>query len=231
MARQAGRSSSLCRRPATPPDLRRGRRVCWPPGPSAMPSRRPGASRPPSGRCPAARRGPPGPRAPAQRLGRERSAPPHDAQVVLDFGQREAERLGVLDRAEETDRVLVVTPVPARRPGGLGQQAAALVVAQRLDVDAGPLGRLSGSLVSIMNPYSGTGIKPLYVVTKPPQDDGPAAGQDGGEHVTAVARGRSRRSRGPGVPVAGGQVIRGPRPRTHPAVLSSTGRPGSRPGR
>jgi hypothetical protein len=44
----------------------------------------------------------------------------YDAQVVLDFGQGEAERLGVLDRTEETDRVLVVTPVPARRAGRFG---------------------------------------------------------------------------------------------------------------
>jgi len=170
MARQAGRSSSLCRRPATPPDLRRGRRAGRPPGPSAMPSRRPGASRPPSGRCPAARRGPPGPRAPAQRLGRERSAPPHDAQVVLDFGQREAERLGVLDGAEETDRVLVIAPVPARHPGGLGQQAAPLVVPQGLDADACPPSGFSGSHASIMNPDSGTEINlsPLvHVVAEP----------------------------------------------------------------
>ena len=66
----------------------------------------------------------------SQRLGRERPAPPHDAEVVLDFRQREAERLGVLDGTEETDRVLVVAPVPARRAGRLGQQAAALVVPQ-----------------------------------------------------------------------------------------------------
>ena len=158
MARQAGRSSSLCRRPATPPDLRRVQRVGWPLGPSAMPSRHPGASRPPSGRCPAARRGPPGPRAPAQRLGRERSAPPHDAQVVLDFGQREAERLGVLDGAEETDRVLVVAPVPPRHPGGHREQAAPLVVPEGLDVDACPPGGFSGSHASIMNPDSGTEI-------------------------------------------------------------------------
>ena len=61
-------------------------------------------------------RGEPGP----QGLGRGHPAAQYDAQVVLDFGQGEAERLGVLDRTEETDRVLVVTPVPARRAGRFG---------------------------------------------------------------------------------------------------------------
>jgi hypothetical protein len=55
--------------------------------------------------------------------------------------------------------------------------------------------------------------------------------QDGREGARAVIGGRGRRGRGPGMPVAGGQVFRGPRPLAHRLMLSSTGRPGCRPGR
>ena len=49
-------------------------------------------------------------------------------------------------------------PVPARRAGRLGQQSAALVVAQGRGVDAGPPRGLSRSHVSTINPYPGAGI-------------------------------------------------------------------------
>jgi hypothetical protein len=48
-----------------------------------------------------------------------------DTQLLLDLGEREADRLGVLDRAEEANRLLVVAAVPARRPRRLREQAAA----------------------------------------------------------------------------------------------------------
>ena len=54
--------------------------------------------------------------------------------------------------------VLHEGPVPARRPRRLGQQAAALVVAQRLDVDAGPPCRLRSPHIRTLNPYLGTEI-------------------------------------------------------------------------
>ena len=83
---------------------------------------------------------------------------PGDAQVLLDLGQGEADRLRLLDGAEEAHRVLVVVPVPARRAGRLGQQSAALVVAQGRGVDASPPRRLSRSHVSTINPDPGAGI-------------------------------------------------------------------------
>ena len=56
------------------------------------------------------RRGP----GPQRRRGRPA---PGDAQVLLDLGQGEADRLRLLYGAEEAHRVLVVVPVPARRAG------------------------------------------------------------------------------------------------------------------
>jgi len=98
------------------------------------------------------RRGP----GPQRRRGRPA---PGDAQILLDLGQGEADRLRLLDGAQEAHRVLVVVPVPARRAGRRGQQAAALVVAQRRGVDAGPPRGLSRSHASTINPYPGAGIK------------------------------------------------------------------------
>ena len=100
---------------------------------------------------------------------------PGDAQVLLDLGQGEADRLRLLDGAEEAHRVLVVVPVPARRAGRLGQQSAALVVAQGRGVDAGPPRGLSRSHVSTINPHPGAGIN----------QDGQAGGA-GGRAPTAL---------------------------------------------
>src|SRR6476620_6875076 len=47
----------------------------------------------------------------------------------------------------------------ARRAHGLGQEPAALVVAQRLDVHPGPLGDLTDSHAPTVNPYLGTDVK------------------------------------------------------------------------
>jgi len=91
--------------------------------------------------------------------GRGGGAAPGDAQVLLDLGQGEADRLRLLDGAKEAHRVLVVVPVPARRAGRLGQQATALVVAQGRGVDPGPPRGLSRSHASTINPHPGAGIK------------------------------------------------------------------------
>ena len=68
---------------------------------------------------------------------------PLDAQELLDLGEREAEPLRLLDRADEAHRLVVVGAVPGGRAVGLGQEAAPLVVAERLDVDPGPGGCLT----------------------------------------------------------------------------------------
>src|SRR5206468_1116667 len=81
----------------------------------------------------------------------------------------------------EPHRVLVVAAVPARRPRRLGQQAAALVVTQRLDVDAGPPRRLRSPHARTLNPYLGTEINP----------QSPAAGQSRALVVTALAGSRA----------------------------------------
>ena len=81
-----------------------------------------------------------------------RAAPPtasverRDAREVLaDLREREADRLRLLDRAQEPNRLLVVAAVAARLPLGLREQAPALVVAERLDVHARPLRDLADS--------------------------------------------------------------------------------------
>src|SRR5207244_8490381 len=81
-----------------------------------------------------------------------------DAQVLLDLGQGEADRLRLLDGAQEAHRVLVVVAVPAGLAGRRGQQATALVVAEGRGVDAGPPRGLSRSHVSTINPYPGAEI-------------------------------------------------------------------------
>ena len=58
------------------------------------------------------------------------------AQVLVDLREREAERLRLLDRAQEANGVVVVAAVPARLALRLRQEPAALVIAERLDVDA-----------------------------------------------------------------------------------------------
>ena len=84
----------------------------------------------------------------------------HHGEVVLDLGQAEPGFLRLLDRAQEPHRVLVVPAVPARRPLRPGQQTAALVVAQRLDVDTRSPRHLASPHTRTLNPYLGTEIKP-----------------------------------------------------------------------
>ena len=68
---------------------------------------------------------------------------PADLEQVGDLVEGEAEPLGGLDDPEQGDRVRRVEPVPARAALRLGEQPAALVVAQRLDVHARRVGHLA----------------------------------------------------------------------------------------
>src|SRR5204862_7174882 len=91
------------------------------------------------------------------------SLAPDQPQVLLDLREREAEALRLLDRADEAHGLRVVGAVPARAAHRLGQEAPALVVAQRLDVDAGPLRHLADPHVGTIDPYLGTDVKRLRV--------------------------------------------------------------------
>src|SRR5690606_16552654 len=64
-------------------------------------------------------------------------------QQLGDLVQRETQTLCCLDHAQRCHRVVAVQAVPARRTNRLRQQAAALVVAQSLDVHTGRLGDLT----------------------------------------------------------------------------------------
>ena len=94
----------------------------------------------------------------AQRLGRLARAL-RRAQVLVDLREREADRLRLLDRAQEADGLLVVAAMPARLARRLGQQSATLVVPERLDVHARAGGDLSDLHASTIDPYLGTEIK------------------------------------------------------------------------
>ena len=95
----------------------------------------------------------------ASRMRSASSAGALDAQELLDLGEREAEPLRLLDRAHEAHRLVVVGAVPGWRSVGLGEQAAALVVAERLDVHPGPGGGFSDAHPSTVNPDFGTDVK------------------------------------------------------------------------
>src|SRR5439155_11363819 len=97
----------------------------------------------------------------ANAKGRRSRRPParSDTQVLLDLCEREAETLGLLDRAHEANRLLVVAAVAARRARRLRQKAAALVVPERLDVHPCPFGDFACTHSSTLNPYLGTDVK------------------------------------------------------------------------
>ena len=57
-------------------------------------------------------------------------------QQVGHLGERETESLRCLDHSQQGDRLGRVEPVPTEGPVGPVEEAAPLVVAQRLDVDA-----------------------------------------------------------------------------------------------
>src|SRR5260370_10979658 len=59
------------------------------------------------------------------------------AEQLLDFLQREAQLLRVLDEAQTADRVLGVLAIARRRAPRGGEHAAALVVTDRLNVHVG----------------------------------------------------------------------------------------------
>ena len=90
---------------------------------------------------------------------RRSSRPPHRLEDVGDLAQREAERLSLLDRPQETDRLLVVAAVAARLTIRLRQEAAALVVTERFAVDACAGSGLSDLHGTSMHPYPGTDVK------------------------------------------------------------------------
>lgn len=69
---------------------------------------------------------------------------PHHFEEVADLGQGETETLRGLDHPQRGDSGVGVGPVTTQRPIRLRQQAAAFVVLQRLEVDAGRLGDLAG---------------------------------------------------------------------------------------
>src|SRR5262249_21142475 len=68
---------------------------------------------------------------------------PSQPQQRLDFIQREPELLRSLDEPDEPDRVLRELSIARSPTRWLGQQSAALVVAEGLHVHAGLLGRLA----------------------------------------------------------------------------------------
>src|SRR5262249_10347246 len=93
-----------------------------------------------------------------QRLrGRARAA--CRAQVLGDLGEREADGLRLLDRAEEAHRLLVVAAVPAPRAVRRREQSPPPLVAQRLGGLAPPLRHLADAHAPTIDPYLGTGIK------------------------------------------------------------------------
>src|SRR5262249_40114752 len=82
-----------------------------------------------------------------------------DAQVLLDLGEGESEALRLLDRSHEANGVVVIAAVAGGAASGLRQEAAALVVAERLDVDSRAGCHLADSHSRTVNPYLGTDIK------------------------------------------------------------------------
>ena len=94
----------------------------------------------------------------AQRLGRFPAVA--TLQVLADLGEREADRLCLLDRAQEPHRLRVVAAMAARVPRGRGQQASALEAAERLEVHARACCDLADSHAATIDPYLGTEIKP-----------------------------------------------------------------------
>src|SRR3546814_8167962 len=89
-----------------------------------------------------------------------------EVQQFFDLVQGEAEFLGALDEPQQFDSRGRVVAVATGSPWWRLQQAAALVVAQRLGVHAGALGRLTGSHDPILNPGPRYGVKvPGPVVT------------------------------------------------------------------
>ena len=88
-------------------------------------------------------------------------------QVLLDLGEREAEALRLLHRPDEPDRVGVVLPVPALAARRLRQEPAALVVAQRLDVDARALCDLADPHGPTVEPDLGPDCKPAQYLSSP----------------------------------------------------------------
>ena len=66
-------------------------------------------------------------------------------EQVLDLCQRKAELLRALDEADQLDGVRRILAVARSAPLGLLEQPSALVVAERLHVDAGLGGDFTGS--------------------------------------------------------------------------------------
>src|SRR5438445_250071 len=71
------------------------------------------------------------------------AVPDAQAEQLLDFLQREAELLRVLDEAEARDCVARVLAVAGRRASRGREQASPLVVTDRLDVHVGSCGDLA----------------------------------------------------------------------------------------
>ena len=94
-----------------------------------------------------------------QRLRRRTGAASH-THVLRDLGQREPDRLRVLDLAHEPNGLLVIAAMPARRPLRRRQQPPPLVVTQRLDVHPRPLRDLTDSHANECNPVPGYGNQP-----------------------------------------------------------------------
>ncbi len=63
-----------------------------------------------------------------------------DLEQLADLPPSQPGPLGALDQPKPADRGLVVEAVAGRRPGRLGQQANALVVAHDVRAEAGPVG-------------------------------------------------------------------------------------------
>ena len=94
-----------------------------------------------------------------QRLRRRTGAASH-THVLRDLGQREPDRLRVLDLAHEPNGLLVIAAMPTRRPLRRRQQPPPLVVTQRLDVHPRPLRDLTDSHANECNPVPGYGNQP-----------------------------------------------------------------------
>ena len=80
-------------------------------------------------------------------------------QELLHVIEREAEVLRTLDEPQDLDGVRPVVPVTRVTPGWLAEEAAALVVADGLEVDAGLPGQLTCFHASTINPVPGYRVK------------------------------------------------------------------------
>jgi hypothetical protein len=79
-------------------------------------------------------------------------------QQLLDLGQGKACRLGLLDEAQAPDILASIAP-HAAVPGGLREEALALVEAHRFDSDARLRGELSdGEGTRLLTLYHGTDL-------------------------------------------------------------------------